>query len=174
VTVHPDLPSILAAVRIVSPSSISPIHGEDHWRRVATNGLDLAAQVGADPLLVVLFAIFHDSMRFSEGWDDGHGRLGGRLARGHNGELIGLSEVRLDLLDTACANHTDGTTSDDPTIGACWDADRLDLCRLGRQIDPAAMSTAPGRTASVQKHAAALLRATPEWPAIFTRLAPEK
>jgi HD superfamily phosphodiesterase len=66
VSVQPDLQAVLDAVRILSPSSRSPVHGEVHWRRVATNGLDLAAEVGADPLLVVLFGIFHDSMRFSE------------------------------------------------------------------------------------------------------------
>src|ERR1035437_454910 len=93
VSVQPDLQAVLDAVRILSPSSRSPVHGEDHWRRVATNGLDLAAEVGADPLLIVLFGIFHDSMRFSEHRDDGHGRRGGFLARRLNAELMGLSDV---------------------------------------------------------------------------------
>ena len=170
-SVQPDIQAVLDAVRILLPSSRSLAHGEDHWRRVATNGLDLAAEVGADPLLIVLFGIFHDSMRFSEHRDDGHGRRGGFLARCLNAELMGLSDERLDLLDMACAGHTEGETSDDPTTGACWDADRLDLCRLGRQVDPRAMSTAPGRTTPVQECAAALLAAAPEWPAIFERLA---
>ena len=170
-SVQPDLQAVLDAVRVLSPSSRSPVHGEDHWRRVATNELDLAAEVGADPLLVVLFGIFHDSMRFSEHRDDGHGRRGGFLAHCLNAELMGLSDERLDLLNTACAGHTEGETSDDPTIGVCWDADRLDLCRLGRRVDPRAMSTAPGRTPPVQDRAAAHLAATPEWLAIFERLA---
>ena len=131
----------------------------------------MAAEVGADPLLVVLFGIFHDSMRFSEQRDDGHGRRGAFLGRCLNAELMGLSDERLDLLDLACRGHTDGGTSDDPTIGTCWDADRLDLCRLGRQIDPVAMSTAPGRTPSVRERAAAQLAAAPEWLAIFEHLA---
>lgn len=169
-TVQPDLQAVLDAVRILSPSSSSPHHGEHHWRCVATNGLDLAAEVGGDPLLVVLFAIFHDSMRFSDNRDDGHGRRGGFLACCLNNELLGLADDRLDLLDLACRGHTDGRTSDDPTIGACWDADRLDLCRLGRAIDPAVMSTAPGRTPAVHERAEALLAATPEWQAIFERL----
>ena len=167
---NPDLSAVLDAVRVVSPSSLSPFHGEGHWRRVATNGLDLAGEVGADPLLVVLFGLFHDSMRFSEGRDDGHGRRGALLASSLNTELIGLPKDRFDLLCTACADHTEGRTSEDPTIGACWDADRLDLCRLSRAIDPAAMSTVPGRTTYAHERAAALLRATPEWEAIFERL----
>ena len=169
-SIQPDLQTVVGAVRILSPSSRSPVHGEEHWRRVATNGFGMAGEVGADPLLVVLFGIFHDSMRFSEHRDDSHGRRGGFLARCLNAELMGLSDERLDLLDVACRRHTEGETSDDPTIGVCWDADRLDLCRLGRQIDPAAMSTAPGRAPAVHERAAALLAATPEWQAIFERL----
>jgi hypothetical protein len=125
--------------------------------------LDLADGVGADPLLVVMFGIFHDSMRFDEHRDDGHGRRGGFLTCRLNGELLGLEEDRLDLLDLACTGHTNGRTSDDPTIGACWDADLLDLCRLGKSIDARAMSTVPGRMSAVQKRARALLTATPEW-----------
>jgi uncharacterized protein len=170
VKTYPDLSAVLDAVRVVSPSSGSPFHGEGHWRRVATNGLDLALEVRADSLLVVLFGLFHDSMRLREGRDDCHGGRGALLASSLNAELIGLPKDRLDLLYGACADHTEGRTSEDPTIGACWDADRLDLCRLGRAINPAAMSTVPGRTTYVHERAAALLRATPEWQAIFERL----
>ena len=169
-SVRLDLQAVLDAVRIVSPSCRSHFHGEEHWRRVATNGLDLAAEVDADPLLVVLFGIFHDSLRFNDGRDDGHGRRGGFLARRLNAELIGLPDERLELLDRACRDHTGGGTSSDPTVGACWDADRLDLCRLGRPVDPAAMSTVPGRTPLVYDRAEALLAATPRWQAIFERL----
>ena len=35
-----------------------------------------------------------------------------------------------------------GLVSEDPTVGACWDADRLDLPRVGIQPDPALFSTA--------------------------------
>jgi uncharacterized protein len=89
-TAAPNLQAVLDAVRILSPRASSPLHGEEHWRRVATNGLDLAAEVGADPLIVVLFGIFHDSMRFNEFVDPGHGRRGGFLACCLNAELIGL------------------------------------------------------------------------------------
>jgi hypothetical protein len=34
-----------------------------------------------------------------------------------------------------------GQLSDDPTIGTCWDADRLDLVRVGTQSEPSYMST---------------------------------
>jgi hypothetical protein len=35
--------------------------------------------------------------------------------------------------------------SDDPTIGACWDADRLNLWRLGRRPDDRLLSTDTAR-----------------------------
>ncbi len=67
----------------------------------------------------------------------------------------------------ACDGHTDGKTSDDPTIGACWDADRLDLCRLGDRIDVRALSTAPARTMGALNRARELLADAPEWETIF-------
>jgi uncharacterized protein len=165
-----NLPAVLDSVRILSPLSTSPDHGEEHWRRVATNGLDLAGAVDADPLLVVLFGLFHDSMRFNEDFDPEHGKRGGFLACCLNTELIGLEDDRLDILYKACAEHSDGETSDDPTIGVCWDADRLDLCRFGREIFPGSMSTEPGRTAPARRRAMGLLTAVPDWASIFWRL----
>ena len=168
----PDLSAVLDAVRILSPISSSPNHGEAHWRRVAANGLDLATELGADRLVVLLFAIFHDCMRFDEFADPDHGKRGGFLACCLNGELLRFDEDRLDLLYSACAGHTDGAISNEPTIGACWDADRLDLCRFDTEIVMGAMSTAPGRTTSVHARARGLLKNTPDWASIFWSLEP--
>jgi uncharacterized protein len=167
---QPNLPAVLDAVRILSPVSTSPDHGEGHWRRVATLGMDLARDVGGDPLLVVLFAIFHDSMRFDEYHDPDHGKRGGFLACCLNAELLGLPDARLDLLYSACATHLDGDVSEDPTVGCCWDADRLDLIRFGKEIYPDLMSTAPGRLAKAQTRARALLDDAPDWATIFFRV----
>jgi hypothetical protein len=169
-TASPNLLALLDAVRVLSPSRKSAIHGETHWRRVATTGLELAAEAGADPLLVFLFAIFHDSMCLNDESDPEHGMRGGALARSLNRQLLHLAPEQLELLNTACAEHTEGGTSEDPTIGVCWDADRLDLWRVGQKIDAHAMSTAAARTVPVQERARALLDATPEWPAVFGRL----
>jgi hypothetical protein len=49
------------------------VHGPSHWRRVEKNGLLLATRTGADPVVVRLFALFHDSCRMNDGSDDGHG-----------------------------------------------------------------------------------------------------
>ncbi len=121
------------------------IHGPDHWRRVERNGLLLASRTGADPVIVRLFAVFHDSRREHDGWDDGHGARGAEYAAALRGTAFSLSDEHFELLRYACVWHTDADHHDDPTIGTCWDADRLDLGRVGMIPDAAFMSTNFGR-----------------------------
>jgi uncharacterized protein len=117
-------------------------HGEKHWRRVAGIGLRLLDPMPqADPLVVFLFALFHDSMRVNEGRDPDHGvrgrRLGAELIPNH----LDTSETLLSAFTEACDHHTDGELSKDPTVGVCWDSDRLDLWRVGSEPSPRFMST---------------------------------
>ena len=123
---------------------VHSIHGPTHWRRVERNGLYIAERTGAIVEVVKLFAVFHDSRRENEDEDEGHGERGADFAASLRGVMFDLPSEHFDLLHYACARHTDGLTSDDPTIGACWDADRLDLGRVG--IEPSAnfMSTSVG------------------------------
>jgi uncharacterized protein len=106
------------------------IHGLAHWARVLETGLRLAPHTGADPLVVATFAVFHDSRRENDHHDPEHGLRGARLAEAMRADL-GLDAARLELLRFACTHHTDGSVHADPTIGTCWDADRLDLWRVG-------------------------------------------
>ena len=130
-----------------STSHSSHLHGLVHWERVGRNGLDLTANTeGADADVVLLFALFHDSMRLNDGHDPEHGQRGGVFARELR-KLLPLDDDRLALLQEGCAGHTDGLVSADPTIGVCWDADRLDLPRVGITPDAALMSTDAGRLA---------------------------
>ncbi|MGC3969149.1 MAG: hypothetical protein QM775_17825 [Pirellulales bacterium] len=69
--------------------------------------------------------------RESEGHDPQHGLRGGELARSLRGTLVHLDDERFELLYEACRLHTAGLTDAEPTIQACWDADRLDLGRVG-------------------------------------------
>lgn len=121
------------------------VHGPDHWQRVERNGLLLAERTGADIVVVSLFALFHDSRRVNECNDPGHGRRGAVYAANLRGKAFDLTDERFDLLYEACAGHTDQTYHDDPTIGTCWDADRLDLGRVGLVPDPEFMSTSFAR-----------------------------
>lgn len=106
-------------------------HGVVHWARVLENGLRVAEVTAADREVVTLFALFHDSRRINEHRDKGHGLRGGELARSLRGSLVHLDDHRFGLLFEACRLHTDGLTVGDPTLLACWDADRLDLGRVG-------------------------------------------
>jgi hypothetical protein len=45
----------------------------------------------------------------------------------------------------ACVRHTDGETTTDPTIGCCWDADCLDLDRVGIKPEAEYLSTMAGK-----------------------------
>ena len=51
----------------------------------------------------------------------------------------------MDLLGYAIRHHTGGKVSEDPTIGACWDSERLDLGRVGIIPVGTMMSTRPGK-----------------------------
>ena len=121
------------------------IHGPAHWRRVETFGLKIAEKNGADTTVVKLFAVFHDSRRENESWDPEHGRRGAALAATLRGKFFDLDDARFAILEEACTFHADGFTHKHPTIGACWDADRLDLPRVGILPNPKLLCTAAAR-----------------------------
>jgi uncharacterized protein len=121
------------------------IHGPDHWLRVERNACVLASRTGARVPVVRLFALFHDSQRENDWTDPMHGARGAELAEDLRGSQYDLSDEDFDLLHYACTWHTDERFHDDPTIGTCWDADRLDLGRAGSTPDPQYMSTEFGK-----------------------------
>ena len=50
------------------------------------------------------------------------------------------------LLEFACEEHTNGGVDSHPTVGVCWDADRLNLWRVGIRPDPRWLSTEAARS----------------------------
>ena len=140
--------SILAEYRL----EFAGIHGPAHWLRVRANGLALAARTpAADADLVELFALLHDCRREDEDRDHGHGeRAAAHATRLAQQGVLRLEAARLDLLVAACAGHEHGGVSADPTIGCCWDADRLELSRLHRRPIRRLLSTPAARVAEVQ------------------------
>jgi uncharacterized protein len=122
------------------------LHGVAHWARVLENGMRLAAATGANIEVVQLFALFHDSCRINEGWDEGHGQRGADLAAAFRGQHFQLDNRNFELLYTACAYHTDGTTDGDVTVQTCWDSDRLDLGRVGVLPEPSRLCTAAAKS----------------------------
>ena len=109
------------------------IHGIHHWRRVNKNGLRLAIITQANPAVVELFAFLHDSRRFNEGTDPDHGRRAAVFAKQLRGTFINLPDYDFELLVFACRYHTEGLTEANVTVQTCWDADRLDLGRVGKR-----------------------------------------
>lgn len=126
-----DTPSIMRAILRGYALPVRGYHGVVHWARVLENGLRIAELNGADQDVVTLFALFHDSRRVNEHRDNGHGLRGAELARSLRGSVVLLDDDRFDTLFEACRLHTDGLTTGDATLQACWDADRLDLGRVG-------------------------------------------
>jgi uncharacterized protein len=125
------------------------IHGPTHWARVLENGRRLSTLTGGDVEVVELFALFHDACRRNESFDPGHGRRGAELAVLMRGPLLPIAEERLALLRHACALHTDGRTEGDLTVLTCWDADRLDLGRVGITPRPSRLCTDAARDSDV-------------------------
>lgn len=59
-----------------------------------------------------------------------------------------MEDDAFERLSYACIWHTDKDHSDDPTIGTCWDADRLDLGRVGVVPSEDFMSTSFAKEAA--------------------------
>ena len=142
---------VLAGYRL----PLAGIHGPGHWLRVWENGRTLATLTpGADLAVVELFALLHDSRRRDEGGDRGHGERGARFVRQLASEgLLSLEAGQVEVLAIACARHEHGDVSTDPTIGCCWDADRLELARLNRRPIARFLSTGAALEPGVQQGA---------------------
>ena len=121
------------------------IHGWPHWNRVRENGLRLAERTGARPRVVELFAWFHDSRRLNNGGDPGHGPRAARFARSLAGTAFELDAPDLERLVEACRRHSEGLMEGDITLLTCWDADRLDLGRVGIRPCPDLLCTEAAR-----------------------------
>lgn len=121
-------------------------HGIHHWKRVEENGLKIAEMTGANRKVVSLFAYLHDARREDEWEDKGHGLRGARFAASLWGHHFDLTAREFDALYYAIEMHSDGLLSDsDITVMTCWDADRLDLGRVGIKPDPRYLCTGEGR-----------------------------
>jgi len=145
---YPQLIKDLSAIFELDDRSV---HGPAHWMRVRANGLTLARHTGANTRVVELFSVFHDSCRENDWTDPDHGPRAAALAEYffYEEKMLLCSEDELQLLVYACGGHTYGGISDDPTIGTCWDADRLDLPRVGIMVDPNLLCTDAAKDANL-------------------------
>jgi uncharacterized protein len=149
----------------------SGVHGEEHWRCVAGTGLALADHLpGCDRQVVFLFGLLHDTRRVNEHIDPEHGPRAATWARelAADGSLV-VGPTQLELLAHAIHEHTNGGVTDDPTVGACWDADRLHLPRVAIDPDPKRFSTGHAHGPEPLLAAARLRETPPTWDALLER-----
>lgn len=151
------------ALRVINQAKLaeSSIHGVAHWIAVMNNATnifnELSAEFGgwkAQQLrythgIALLFGLFHDCMRENEDSDRGHGERAAMVIDDeYFTELIdcGFTPSALLAVIKACAYHDYVMDIFDwPTgisdkmmnlyMGVCLDADRLELPRVGVEID---------------------------------------
>lgn len=125
---------------------IEGIHGINHWLRVMTNGLILADQEKVSKSIPILFALSHDIFRNNDDFDPLHGERAAKaidILKSH----VNLTQEEILIVKEACKYHSDGKTTEEKEIGICWDADRLDLMRVGLYPDEKYLST---KTAKIE------------------------
>jgi uncharacterized protein len=128
------------AMKIVAPqfrlNLQDGVHGVSHWSRVWVHGQALANTLDVNPCIPAWFAFLHDSQRRNDGTDPQHGARAADFALNlrKSGVLTELDAREFEHLCEAMRLHSDGHTLAEAAIQACWDADRLDLARVG--IDP--------------------------------------
>jgi uncharacterized protein len=136
---------------VVSATQLS--RGVAHWARVLENGLRLANTTGANIEVVQLFAVFHDSKRLKETSDPEHGRCAAEFAAELRGQVFYLPDQEFGLLYRARAGHTHERNHPDITIQTCWDADRLDLGRVGVTPHASRLCTDAAKDPTIMKWA---------------------
>lgn len=126
------------------PREMGSTHGVSHWDRVARNGERLYVE-GADRDVIAAFAYLHDSQRCSNGPDLEHGPRAARFVDTiRHTYLQSFSNRQISLLKRACELHTVRRRTGNITVDICFDADRLDLTRVGITPNPRRMATALG------------------------------
>lgn len=122
------------------------VHGAAHWARVRFHGVSLARGLGLDTRVPALFGLVHDSQRRNDDHDPEHGPRAAEYARWlWRKGVIALDAGSMRLLEAACEGHSDGHVDAHPVVQVCWDADRLDLGRVGIRPDPRYLCTAPAK-----------------------------
>lgn len=121
--------------------NIHGIHGPSHWVRVMRNGIYIAEKESFSHKVIKCFALIHDSQRLNDDEDPLHGPRAAEYAKGINDSYLFMTDFELEQLVYACTYHTNEKYRDDEIVHACWDADRLDLDRIGITPNPAYLKT---------------------------------
>ncbi len=121
-------------------------HGVEHWKRVFANTRILSNHYKIKSPVFELFSILHDSKRENEHDDKYHGLRASTFVK----ELLSNNDISLSTIDSdrliyACENHTYSDEKDplfnDIIVQICFDSDRLDIDRVGYEINSYYLST---------------------------------
>lgn len=123
-------------------------HGLQHWTRVHENIIRLCQlNKGVNMDVALAFAYLHDSCRRYDGRDINHGeRAVDNVMSLRNTILNKFSDGEIKILCEACKLHTSTIRTGNITIDTCFDADRLDISRVGICPDPEKMATNGGKS----------------------------
>lgn len=129
-------------------------HGLHHWLRVIDIGMRLAdADPRVDRDVIVAFGLLHDSARTHDNYCEEHGPNSLNVIRALD-SCIPLDDNQKLMLSFACVNHTSADCNHfplfEPTLHACFDADRLDLWRVGIVPDSKYLFTDAGKDPELQ------------------------
>lgn len=130
--------------------TLGETHGLPHWQRVERNGILLSSvdgriREGINIKVVRFFAYLHDKCRIDNWKDIEHGvRAAEMLPTIKDTILKDFTDEEFSLLERACRFHTTERHTGNPTIDVCFDADRLDLGRVGIIPNPKLMATEQG------------------------------
>lgn len=143
-----NYPEILDLIISQFKLGIDTVHGIKHWHKVYEIGNYLAKQTKADIEVVNFFAYFHDAKREDEYDDLEHGqRAAIFVEKLFNNKQIKISQSQFELLVFAYRHHNNSSIkSDNMTVQTCWDADRLDLWRVGVVPNPVMLNTEFSKT----------------------------
>jgi uncharacterized protein len=122
-------------------------HDTGHFYRTALLAGHIAASTpGADFAGAVLGGALHDIGRRCDDDDPDHGVRGAEIVARH--ELLDpwLDQIlNPNIVIFAIQYHPEGRVTDNPTAGAVWDADRIELRRTGVLPDLTRFSTLAGK-----------------------------
>ncbi|MEN9341816.1 MAG: hypothetical protein RIQ54_72 [Candidatus Parcubacteria bacterium] len=146
-------------------------HGLPHWQRVEKIGLYLAEHTDADRDIIRLFAYLHDAKRETDDIDPDHGKRAAELARSlHSRGVLDFGYAKLGQLIYICANHNLRLVKTvDITAQTCWDADRLDLWRVGEVPNPEFLYTKVAKRPDTIEFSRKLFYDSPDLPSNLTQ-----
>lgn len=109
--------------------SYTKIHGINHLRQVAYLAGRFAYSINECEETAIIGGYLHDCARENDGNGNSHAHESALLAT----KIISkfYPEINIERVYNAIFFHADGLITDDPFIGCIWDADRLNLVRIG-------------------------------------------